>query len=306
MIAESPADPGPGGHPPARSGTMNVKRCVLSAGLFFLIAGCTPATSTQTAPSVRTDTPKAVTNIPVSSETTASSLTPPAAGSSCTVLQDLNLRSGPGTAYNPPLAILHAGANLIPGGYRAQGLPGGSWVQVQVVGSNQSGWVSAGTQFVSCNLELASLPDVDVPPPPKPPLPKIGSGAVDGSNLGSFRYSLEYDPGYFLRMYVFRSDDPDEGFSASKDGRGITSVEFTVATPDSQKIFYDRTENTSGYCALGGGEPDCNTWIVEDGQYKWKAGGDPVVKGEYLLTITVNAKDGEVGVWLIPITLDFP
>ena len=278
---------------------------VLMACNIALFTTPTPAviviTATVSAP---TDTliPSATTIPPTAIQVVATATT----GPSCTVLQDLNLRSGPGTAYNPPLAILKAETRLVPSGYKAQGVPGGPWVQVQVEGSNQAGWVSAGTQYVSCNLELASLPDVSVPPPPKPPLPKVGTGAVDGNNISSFRFSLEYDPDYFVRMYVFRSDDSDEDFSANKDGRGITSVEFTVSSPNGNRTFYERRENNAGYCIFGGGEPDCNVWIFENGQYKWKAGGDPVVERNYLLTINVTANDGEVGTWLIPVNIDLP
>ncbi|HEX5809379.1 MAG TPA: hypothetical protein VFY25_11985, partial [Anaerolineales bacterium] len=44
---------------------------------------------------------------------------------SCTVLQDLNLRSGPGTAYRPPVRVLPANSVIIPLGFAPQGVPGG-------------------------------------------------------------------------------------------------------------------------------------------------------------------------------------
>src|SRR5687767_12014961 len=46
---------------------------------------------------------------------------------SCTVLQDLNLRFGPGTAYRPPIRALPANSLVIPLGFAPQGIPGGSW-----------------------------------------------------------------------------------------------------------------------------------------------------------------------------------
>src|SRR5215211_7917503 len=55
----------------------------------------------------------------------------PNTGPHCTVLQDLNLRSGPGRAYNPPITALPANTALIPLAYQPVGIPGGSWVQVQ-------------------------------------------------------------------------------------------------------------------------------------------------------------------------------
>src|SRR5574341_2299866 len=135
----------------------------------------TPIVITATSP-VSTETPLPSATLPVTS--TAPN------NPSCTVLQDLNLRSGPGTAYNPPLTQLNAGTEFIPIGFNPQGVPGGPWVQAQVESINQTGWVSAGSQFISCNLELATLPSVQVPPPPQPARPKIGLGAGDG-NLDS-------------------------------------------------------------------------------------------------------------------------
>jgi hypothetical protein len=216
-------------------------------------------------------------------------------GPSCTVLQDLNLRVGPGTAYNPPVIALVTGTQLFPTGFNPVGVPGGPWVQVQVLGTGEVGWVSAGAQFVSCNLDLSSLPPVNVPPPPKPPPPRIGQGDVDGEGIGDFRSGLEYNPDYFVRMYVFRSDDFDEEFDPAKDGRGIASVQFVVTSPESDVTYYERTENSPGYCIFGGGEPECNAWLLEGDQYKWVAGGEPVSAWNHLLFIIVTASDGQVG-----------
>lgn len=227
-------------------------------------------------------------------------------GPTCTVLQKLNLRNGPGTAYNPPIGSLPVGAKLVPTGYNPQGTPGGAWVQVQIEGQNQIGWVSAGTQFVDCNLDLTLLSPVNVPPPPKPTPPKIGAGDVDGNNISSFRYSLDYNPNYFVRLYAFRSDNPDEKFKANKDGRDIESVHFFVTSRDGGHTYYQRTERTAGYCIFGGGEPDCNPWVYEGGQYKWKEGGDPVQPGDYTLNMDVTGTDGVVGNWIIKIHIDLP
>ena len=98
----------------------------------------------------------------------------------------------------------------------------------------------------------------------------------------------------------------DEIFSADKDGRGITSVEFIVESDDESVEYYRRTEMTPGYCIFAGGEPDCNPWLFENGQYKWSAGGEPVQEGNYLLTIIATAEDDVVGTWLIDITIDLP
>ena len=174
------------------------RRTLLYLGFFILfITACILPGSVQPTPIVITATS------PVSAETPLPSATLPVTptsseNASCTVLQDLNLRSGPGTAYNPPLTQLDAGTEFVPIGFEPQGVPGGPWVQARVESTNQIGWVSAGSQFVSCNLELSTLPEVEVPPPPKGVPPRIGTGAVDGENISAFRFSFDYNPDYFV------------------------------------------------------------------------------------------------------------
>ncbi len=266
--------------------------CNLSVGVPSPIQSPTPVVVTVLVPAA-TQTPG-----PEPSATPAPSVLPATTGPACTVRQDVNLRSGPGTAYDPPITSLQAGAELIPTGFNPQGVPGGSWLQVEVKGQNTKGWVSAGSQYISCNVELASLPPVSVSAPPKLTPPIVSAGAADGDNQDNFRISLDFNPDYFLRVYVFYSEDPNEKFRAKKDGRGIASVEFAITSPNGDVTYYDRTENNPGYCTFGGGEPDCNPWIVEGGQYKWKEGGQPVKSGKYGLTITVTADNGQVGDWL--------
>ena len=294
------------------------RRFLYMGFLILVIIACVLPGSVQPTPIVITATPPVSTETPIAATETAPasasatlSITLTASNSaSCTVLQDLNVRSGPGTAYNPPLAVLEEGTEFVPIGFDPQGVPGGPWVQTQVEGISQPGWVSAGSQFISCNLDFASLPSVEVPPPPKGVPPRVGTGAVDGDGIDNFRFSFDYNPDYFVRMYVFRSDDENEVFSADKDGRGIISVEFIVNSLNQANEVgaehYRRTEVNPGYCIFAGGEPDCNPWIFENGEYRWNAGGDAVEEGNYLLTVIGTAEDGEVGNWLIDITIDLP
>jgi len=72
----------------------------------------------------------------------------------CTVTASLNLRTGPGVAYGPPIAALPAGTQLEPLA-RSAYLP---WIQVRVQGSGQVGWVYADLPYASCNFALADLP----------------------------------------------------------------------------------------------------------------------------------------------------
>ena len=163
--------------------------------------------------------------------------------------------------------------------------------------------VTAATQPPTTNppptpTATVLLPTETLAPPPPPDFPQVSRGGPNGDNQDRFRTFLDFTPAYFLRMYVFYSQDPNETFDASKDGRGIQTVEFTVTSPDGSKRYYDHTEQTPGYCIFGGGEPDCNRWALEGGRYVWKPGGAAVRSGKYGLTINVTAQNGDVGTWL--------
>ncbi len=163
--------------------------------------------------------------------------------------------------------------------------------------------VPAPTQAVSTDAPVtaapvALLPTNTLPPPPPPDFPQVSRGGPNGDNQDNFRISLDFTPSYFLRVYVFYSQDPNESFDASNDGRDIQAVEFTVTSPDGGRQFYDHAEKKAGYCFFGGGEPDCNPWTMEGGRYVWKSGGRPVQSGKYGLTIAVTAQNGDVGTWL--------
>lgn len=213
-------------------------------------------------------------------------------GPQCTVQQSLNLRNGPGTAYNPPIGALEAGTQLVPIGYDPQGVPGGTWVQVQGP-DGRTGWVSAGADFVQCNLDLTSLQHVEVGPPPPPPPPKTKNSDPDGTFPENLAFKADFNTQYLVRMYAHDTNVGDE------DGDGIKEVTFTVRNKD-REVVYEHSEQTAGYCIFGGGEPNCNPWVFEDFQYKWTAGGKPVEEGTYELRVQVtleNGVEGEEGNW---------
>jgi uncharacterized protein YraI len=88
----------------------------------------------------------------------------------CTVVSEgLNLRSGPGTVYEPPVTSLSQGTELQPLAYISRGYPEGPWLLVRVVATGTQGWASARTQYVDCNLDVTTLPSGTVPPTPTPP-----------------------------------------------------------------------------------------------------------------------------------------
>ena len=79
----------------------------------------------------------------------------------------LNLRSGPGTVYDPPVASLPAGTEVKPLAYSAVGYPDDQWVKVQVVGSGEEGWV-ASSYLADCNVDVTGLGGGEIPPTPTP------------------------------------------------------------------------------------------------------------------------------------------
>lgn len=221
-------------------------------------------------------------------------------GPKCTVLQALNLRNGPGTAYRPPLRSLPAQMSVVPTGYNPVGVPGGPWVQVRDEAANQVGWVSAGSQYVSCNIDLTGLPSVAVAPPPPPPPPGLSNSTPEGNFPDNFIWETVFSSQYLVQMQVY--DDSDGG---SKNGDDISEVQFRVVDKDKNEV-YNRTERQASYCIFGGGEPDCNPWAIENFTYKWGANGTPVENGTYEVQITVIADSGDTGNWKYKVTLEFP
>jgi hypothetical protein len=72
----------------------------------------------------------------------------------CTVdAAALNLRSGPGLAYSPPITILPNGTRLEPLARSSDG----QWIQIRVQGSDQIGWVAAYSPYIVCNFSVIDL-----------------------------------------------------------------------------------------------------------------------------------------------------
>ncbi|MDX1521724.1 MAG: SUMF1/EgtB/PvdO family nonheme iron enzyme, partial [Anaerolineae bacterium] len=73
---------------------------------------------------------------------------------SCTVATTaLNLRQGPGTVY-VPLAVLPEDTRLVPLARNDEG----TWIQVRMLDSDQTGWISAFETYLSCNVPILDLP----------------------------------------------------------------------------------------------------------------------------------------------------
>jgi hypothetical protein len=100
------------------------------------------------------------------------------------VSQKLNLRSGPGTDYEP-LQQMPQGTNLEPLGYYAGGSPEPGWIEVSVQGSNTHGWVRARDEYATCNMDRTLLPAPgSIPPLPAPAISsfRFNPGTIEAGN----------------------------------------------------------------------------------------------------------------------------
>ncbi len=230
-------------------------------------------------------------------------------GPSCTVLQDLNLRSGPGMAYRPPIRALPADSSVIPLGFAPQGIPGGSWAYVQDTATRDKGWVSADSQYISCTIELAALPSVAFGTPPPPPLPKSTQTSNPDGNGFCVDLPGEYTcVGVFSEQSLFQFQILKNGIEQGQND-GVEPVSFTVSRipsddPSNKVVVYEKIENQMPYCIFGGNGP-CNGWVVEAGIYKWTSGGTPVEPGEYEMEVNATV-NGESSRWAVNFTLALP
>lgn len=233
----------------------------------------------------------------------------------CTTLQGLNIRYGPGTSYAPPLRTLPASETLLPLAFSAVGYPSGQWVQVRVAASGEVGWVSAGSQYISCNINLTTLPaaaNIPAPPTPAPvatssgqgpvarPMnvrPKLPGGQVDEDPLMDFNY--QFNNSFLLRLDIKNNHDQAD---PDVNGRGIQKVSFEVFSEATNQRVYYHEEGTAGYCIFRGGEPDCRPWPQDgNGRYTWGDGGPVVEPGTYSVNVFIYPKnpafEGESWFW---------
>jgi len=223
-------------------------------------------------------------------------------GPSCTVLQNLNLRSGPGTAYRPPIRVLPANTVITPVGFAPQGIPGGTWAYVQAPPNQDKGWVSAGAQYISCNIDLPTLPAVPFGTPPPPPLPK----STQTSNPDGNGFCIDPDSG-LICVGTFSAETLFQ-FQIIKDGvelnenNGVEQVTFNVKKDG--EVVYTLDELHAAYCVFSGNGP-CNPWTVENGVFKWSPGGTPVESGNYEMEV-IATLDGDTSRWGVTFTLTLP
>lgn len=260
-------------------------------------------------------------------EPTATPTVPPPrpspAGPSCRVAAaGLNLRSGPGAVFAPPIGGLAQNTELRPLSFVARGFPAGQWIEVQVVATGRRGWVSADAQFVTCNMDVKRLPAGKSPATPTPTrvIPtvvpvltptrvQVVIVPIDGGDNNNLRNGRTVKggrnvllPGFtgpstnpvtFSDGIVFQVEVFDSTVS-QYDGAGIQDVQFFIS--DGFGEVHRRTERTPGYCVFGGGEPDCTVWRFSEHNNRWPDGAE-LHKGQHNAQIVITAKSGESAIW---------
>jgi hypothetical protein len=168
----------------------------------------------------------------------------------------------------------------------------------------------------------APAPTNTPPPEPTPTPILIAVLPVDGSdgnpNLHSSYEEIKKGrtivlPGYsqadatepmvFRDKMVFQVEVFDASVG-SRDGDGIKDVK--IAIRDGDHVVHEQIEEHAGYCAFGGGEPDCNVWVLADHDYKWP-GGDPIINYRtYNVDMVVTPQQGEVSNWRWSFKVELP
>lgn len=258
-----------------------------------------------------TDTlePTLTQTLPATESATETIAASPSPSARCTVLQDLNLRFGPGIAYRPRIRVLAANSAVTPLGFAPQGIPSGRWAYVQDSASQDKGWVSAGSQYIACNVDVTAMSLVAFGTPPPPPLPNTAQtspgpgtcgdgGVISDNGIDVYDCSVVFSNDWLVQIRIVKN-----GIEIGETG-GVQNVNFLV-TQNGDEV-YSHTENGAPYCIFGGDGP-CNSWVLEDYFYKWEAGGPPVEAREYNVSISPSLDDPSVNLfWSADITMALP
>ena len=145
------------------------------------------------------------------------------------------------------------------------------------------------TEFLA--LTPSPIPVENTPQPkPSPTALALRTIPIEGGDPGNKFYAELVFPNeqVFISQLWFRvyAHKPVE---SKVDGEGIESVDFTIRNSKGV-VVHIRKEKQAGYCAFGGGEPDCVIWDFAEHQYIWPD-GDKIVSGTYTLNVLATSND---------------
>lgn len=223
----------------------------LPATLTFRVAGAEATTSPTPAVTATSGVPILPTLPPSSTPPAAATVTtaPVSTGSGTltgTFIQTLNVRSGPGLAFNPPIGSFNAGQTT---DVLARN-PAGDWYKVRYLSGE--GWVFA--QLVTLNGDAASLPvDAGPPAPTQPsaaatlPLPATNTPPAS-ANLAGGLVALNPSQPVCAQTFVVSFDIANTGTSATAASGTVTLTDTRAADGSLQQ------ETTGGFPVLQPGE----------------------------------------------------
>ncbi len=133
--------------------------------------------------------------------------------------------------------------------------------------------------------EGATLPPAGVP---TLRLAQIGPNSLDTAVTQAMVFQVE-------------AFDPQVG---GYDGAGIDRVEMAILDGRGQ-VVHQQTERRSGYCAFGGGDPDCNVWDFQAQGRRWP-NGSSIQAGSYVLQATAFAQQGGQQTLEVTIQIQWP
>lgn len=222
----------------------------LPATLTFRVAGAESTTSPTPAVTATAGVPILPTLPPTSTPPAAPPATATVSTSggalTGTFIQTLNVRSGPGLAFNPPIGILTAGetADVLARN------PAGDWLKVRYL--DGEGWVFA--QLVTLNGDAATLP-VDSGPtaptqavaPPALPPPATNT-PQSAANLAAGVVTLNPNQPECAQTFVVSLDVANLGTQPSAASGTVTLADTRAADGSVQQ------ETTGGFPVLQPGE----------------------------------------------------
>ena len=262
---------------------LSLSLATLACGLFAPNPTPAPLPPTETLVASPTETSIPTIEASPTSETTSTEAPASTNDNQCTTLQDVNLRTGPGTAYRNPIGVVLKGSVVIPVGFDPAGIPGGRWILIEATNNDPSGWITAGADFVTCNMDFNILPVVEAAAPPPPPLPSSAQSSDPEGGCGpdqDYQCEVIVTDESFLQFKIFQNGKELTG------NDNIKQVSFSVrrgGKDDNGREVYSNVEGAAAYCIFGGNGP-CNTWPQENFVPVWKP-GSPVDPGTYFVEI---------------------
>lgn len=255
----------------------------------------------------------------------------PTPAAECTVVSNrgLNVRSGPGENYHPPIGTLPIGEKVRPLA-ASRDRQGRTWIQVETTRANPPrGWVlyapSGGPPYLACpvTVQIDKLPiATNVPPTPSPPrvtptptpfrIAYSNAPGVAGNPrgligdvwlLGKPGVDVDGEVEYVFRDRLgieMRVRDP-----RAARGNGIDHIEFRISSDRVNDDIYFHRENNPPYCLF---RDDCvNDWSFQpNGSWPESDSGHPVAEARdrridsnavYRADISVFFGDDQEGNW---------